>query len=1124
MRGSVVRVRVWLLGSVAGLVSLGGFGVASAQAASIEWQQGLGLTRTARLTAQINPQGVDSTCQLQYLTAQTLESEGWSAASTVPCTPGDLGAGSAGTSANVELTGLSLDTDYAFRFLASSGSSTVTGATETFATFGIQEFSLAPLTHGAAYRQAGGHPDTLTTKIVINTSYLRNGEASGDAMLKDVNVALPPGMIGDPAAVPQCPQRLEEVMKCPPDSQIGTLILRLVGDARKQRSIKEEEAELPPSPLFNLTPPHGVVARFGTLVNAQASAFINAGVRAGSDYGVDANSLEITSFAQAKLVVVNVWGDPASPSHDPERVCPKAGVLTRYEKGCAYTGEAKPFLREPTSCVGPVSAAASIDSYQEPGIFIPASEELPETTGCEEVPFEPSIEARPTTSAADSPTGLNVTVKVPQNEEPKGIDSSDLKDATVVFPAGVAVNPSSADGLVGCPETGEEGVGFTGFKELNPAAEPGVQTAQFTPDAAKCPDASKLGTVTIHTPLLNHPLTGSLYLATPHTNPFGSLVAVYLTVFDSISGVVVKLPGKVSLDPKTGQITTTFEQNPQLPFESLEVKLFGANEAPEKSRARLTTPQTCGAYSATSTLTPWSGNAASTSASEAFNVTEQPGGGACVNSEGQAPNAPGFESGTASPIAGTYSPFVLKLSREDGFQRFHAVDVTLPPGMIAKVAGVQQCPQADIEAAEHRTGEGDGAVEMANPSCPTGSEVGAIHVGAGSGAPFFVTGHAYFAGPYNGAPFSLVIVTPAIAGPFDLGVVTVRAGIYIDPHTAQVTVKSDPFPTILDGIPLDIRTVNVEIGRANFTLNPTSCDVMSVTGQEMSTAGQTAGLNDRFQVGGCTNLPFHPTFAVSTSGKTSRKDGASLDVRIVEGQAGEANVAKVHVELPKQLPARNDTLKLACPDSVFAANPAACPEGSRVGTATAVTPILASPLTGPAYLVSHGGAAFPDMEIVLQGEGITIVLDGKTNIDGKTGITSSSFESVPDAPISSFDLSLPSGPHSILGAPEGVCSLTKTVTVKKKVTVKVKRHGHVVKKHGKVQKRRVTRKVKKRVALGLAMPTVIQAQNGAVITQKTPIHVAGCPVAALKAKAHKKRKSRKHTKGHAKSKKHARKK
>ena len=339
--------------------------------------------------------------------------------------------------------------------------------------------------------------------------------------------------------------------------------------------------------------------------------------------------------------------------------------------------------------------------------------------------------------------------------------------------------------------------------------------------------------------------------------------------------------------------------------------------------------------------------------------------------------------------------------------------MTLPPGLTGKIAGIEQCPQGAIEAAQHRSGEGEGTLEQNSPSCPSGSEVGVVHVGAGSGNPYYVTGRAYWAGPYEGAPFSLVIVTPAVAGPFDLGTVVVRAGLFINPSTAQVTVKSDPFPTILDGIPLDIRSVGVEVNRSGFILNPTSCNVMAVTGEEMSTAGQTASLSDRFQAGGCTNLPFHPLFTASTQGSASKAGGASLVVKVVPGP-GQANIAKVDLTLPKQLPARLTTLQKACTEAQFNANPAGCPEGSVIGSATAHTPILNNPLVGPAYLVSHGGAAFPDVEFVLQGEnGIEIVLDGGTQI--KNGITYSKFETVPDEPISSFETVLPEGPHSALG-------------------------------------------------------------------------------------------------------------
>jgi hypothetical protein len=338
------------------------------------------------------------------------------------------------------------------------------------------------------------------------------------------------------------------------------------------------------------------------------------------------------------------------------------------------------------------------------------------------------------------------------------------------------------------------------------------------------------------------------------------------------------------------------------------------------------------------------------------------------------------------------------------------------------------------------------------------SQIGTVTVGAGAGpSPFYVTGKAYLAGPYKGAPFSMAIVTPAVAGPFDLGVVVVRAGLYIDPSTAQVTAKSDPIPSILQGIPLDVRSVAVNVDRPGFTLNPTSCAPMAVTGEETSTQGQVAQLSDRFQVGSCQSLAFKPDLTASTSGKASKAGGASLDIKVAYPSApftGYANIRSVKVSLPKQLPSRLTTLQKACLAATFEANPASCPTASDVGTATASTPLLSSPLSGPAYIVSHGNEAFPDLEIVLQGENITLVLDGNTQI--KNGITSSTFKSVPDAPVSSFELKLPTGKFSILGA---------NVPQSAKYNL---------------------------CGQSLTMPTEITAQNGALINQTTKISISGC--------------------------------
>lgn len=1047
----------------------------------------------ATVRANIDPYGYETKCHVEYVTEAEFQAAGYSHATTQPCTTEDLGEGFAKVQAMAKLKALALGTVYHYRFVAESGgqSGPVVESDRTFETFGVKSFEMSATNAlGEPYTQAGGRPYQFRAVFHLTETETAGGDSeAATGNIKNVIEDLPPGLIGNPTTVEECTSAQVTAHDCSGNAQVGVINPLGYGIGNGTAG----------APLYNVVPGAGQAARFEAEITAQIKVAVTATVRGGTDYGVSSGTVDIQADIGVTSVEVVLWGAPAEASHNGDRACPFPNPEEHQgeQHGCASTFALAPFLRMPTLCTGkPLVGKLHVDSWQDPGVFLESHVEMPPVTGCGVLPFAPSFEAPFTSGLAESPTGLNVDLHNPQPEgckEEAGKvvcenGEADLRDVKIAFPAGMTIDSSSADGLQACSESQ---VGYLPQK----SAEVGYP--QFTPDPAECPDAAKIGSVEVKTPLLNHPLPGAMYIATQNANPFKTLLAVYIAVYDPASGVVIKLPSPVELNPTTGQLSMSFEEDPQLPFEDFRVNAFSG------SRAVLTTPATCGSYSTSTEMTPWSAPEGKVvmSSSKPSVISGAPGGASCVSSEAQAPNAPLFTAGTASSVAGSFSPFVLHLAREDASQHFSALNVTLPPGLIGKIAGLQECPQAAIEAAQAMSHEGEGALELAHPSCPSGSEIGVVHVGVGSGAPFYVTGHVYFAGPYKGAPFSLVIVTPAVGGPFDLGTVVVRAGLYIDPSTAQVTVKSDPFPTMLYGIPLDIRSVDVEIARKEFTLNPTSCSVMSVTGQELSTAGQSASLSDRFQAGGCTTLPFHPVFEASTSGVTSRKEGASLIVHVASG-AGQSNIAKVHVVLPKQLPSRDETLKLACTESVFAANPASCPAGSQIGTAVAHTPILASALTGPVYLVSHGGAAFPDVEVVLQSEGVTIVLDGKTNI--QNGVTESSFEAVPDAPVSSFEMSLPEGPHSILAAPGGgLCSLaTQTVLVKKKVTVKVKRHGRV-------QKRRVTRTVKKTIAAGLVMPTTIQGQNGAVINQSTPIAVTGCTSSTTKSK----------TKGHAKHKK-----
>jgi hypothetical protein len=509
------------------------------------------------------------------------------------------------------------------------------------------------------------------------------------------------------------------------------------------------------------------------------------------------------------------------------------------------------------------------------------------------------------------------------------------------------------------------------------------------------------------------------------------MIRLFIQLHSQRYGVTVKSPGVVKLNPATGQLTSTFEDLPQEPFSDLKFKF---KEGP---RAPLSTPTSCGTYETATALTAWSTPYTPTiDANPSFTIAGCSGN----------PFNPPFSAGTAVNQAGQYSPLQLSFSRTDSEQDFDALEAVLPPGLSAKLAGVPQCGEAEIAAARSQTGE-----------CPSGSQIGTVTVAAGPGEdPFYTTGKVYLTGPYNGGPFGEAVVVPAVAGPFNLGNVVVRGAIRVNPTTAQGIVVSDPFPSILDGIPLQTRSVHVTLERPGFSFNATSCEHMTVTGMLVSTAGASAPLSSPYQTTGCQSMPFKPVFTVATSGKTSKLDGASLFVKITstggpEHAAGveEANVAKVDLTIPNALPSRLTTLQKACTEAQFNANPAGCPAASDIATALVHTPLLANPLSGPVYFVSHGGAAFPDTEIVLQGEGVRLVLDGHTQI--KNGVTYSRFESVPDAPFSSFEFFAPEGPYSIFGANGNLCG----------------------------QK--------------LTMPTELVAQNGAEIKQNTQIAVTGCP-------------------------------
>ena len=925
------------------------------------------------------------------------------------------------------------------------------------APFGFQSYELSPSDEdGTPATQAGAHPFALTLTLVMNQTATRQPVA----LPKELSFNLPPGLIGNPNATTQCSEvdfaaLVEEANLCPPSSVVGVATV-----VAYEPSVTVVTKTVP---VFNLVPAQGEPARFGLEVIGKIPIVIDTSVRSGRDYGVVATVKDATQVAGLLSSQVTLWGVPGDPRHDNSRgwECVAGGSFEKQiKKPCPVKSEVaeRPFLTLPTSCASdpqaePVTSSTEADSWAEPGRRLSSEYEWLSGSGqhlgfegCSQLPFTPEIAVSPEVHSASTPTGLSVDVKLPQKTtlEAGALAEADVRDTTVTLPAGVELSPSAATGLEACSETQ---IGFTG---LNAKTE----TNEFTPGEPACPDASKVGTVRIKTPLLAHELEGSVYLATPAPareagkNPFNSLVALYIVAEDPVSGVLVKLAGEGQLDEETLRIATTFRNAPQVPFEELKLELFGG------PRASVTTPPRCGAYSTEALFTPWSGTGPVSvlSPSEEFTITSGVGGSPCPTSM---PFSPGFVAGASDGQAGAYTSFDLELSRPDGDQALRSVSMHLPPGVAALLSSVELCSEAQADA----------------DACPASSEVGEATAIAGLGPEPYTErgGKVYITGPYGGAPFGLEIVSPAVAGPFDLGTVTVRSKLFINPENASVTIVSDPLPTQLRGIPLQLARVLVNVDRPNFEFNPTNCSPMKVEGTVYGEEGASAGVSSPFQVTGCQGLPFKPSLTASTNGHASKANGTDFVVDVESGGVGaggvaQAGIAKVDLQLPKALPARLLTLQKACTEGAFNANPASCPEGSNIGTATIHTPVLRTPLSGPAYLVSHGNAAFPDVEFVLQGEGITLVLDGKTQI--KDGVTYSKFESAPDAPFTRFETVLPAGPHS---------ALTPNAPSKDDYSL---------------------------CGQSLSMPTTITAQNSTVIERDTKIAVQGC--GAVKAASAKK--------------------
>ncbi|HEY5193360.1 MAG TPA: hypothetical protein VIJ39_05745 [Solirubrobacteraceae bacterium] len=924
--------------------------------------------------------------------------------------------------------------------------------------FGANVYEIRPEEEGGNVdTQAGSHPFQLTTTILFNEGI----EGEPIALAKDLHFKLPAGLIGNPSPFAQCPlQDFLEDAKCTTPTTLGVARVNI-------RVVSQGRYRIAPwvAPIYNLTPAVGEPARFGFMVE-RVPVILDTAVRTGEDYGVTVNVTNVSQTAEFVGSEVTFWGVPGDSRHDGARnECLAAGKDERPESCIVEGVHPPPFLTLPTSCTGTLHTTVEADSWKQPTLVesLTNTDVMPALDGCNRLQSSPSIEVAPDSQAGSTPTGLAVSVHVPQEVslDPEGLAEADVKNTTVALPAGVAINPAGADGLQACSEE-----------------QIGLKNAEIP----TCPDASKVGLVKIKTPLLPNDLEGSAYLAAQNANPFGSLVAIYVFVEDPISGSRVKLAGEVVPNPVTGQLVSTFKNTPQLPFETFELHFFGGDRAPLASPAR------CGAYTTTAAIEPWT-ESGEVDSSSTFDIASgpasfnEPAGQSCPGT--RLPFAPSLNGGATNINAGAFSPLTLTFSRKDGEQNIQSVEAHLPPGLSGILSNIELCPEPQANLGE----------------CGPNSLIGETTVSVGVGGdPFAVGGGKfYLTGPYNGsgsctvgtpgcAPFGITFEVPAKAGPFDLkrntanpasedpcDCVIVRGKIEVNPINAAITITSDPpgspyaIPTSIEGIPLEIQHINATTTRGDFQFNPTNCEKMQATGTIHSSENTTFNVSVPFQVTNCAILAFKPGFKVSTSGKTSRAKGASLNVKLTYPKApfgSQANIKSVKVDLPKRLPSRLTTLQKACTSGQFESNPAGCPADSIVGHATAITPLIPVPLTGPAYFVSYGGAKFPELVIALQGYGVTLDLHGETFIN-KAGITSSTFHTVPDAPVGSFELNLPEGKYSALAANGNLCQ-TK-----------------------------------------LTMPTAFTAQNGATIKQNTPITVTGC-AKAKKAKTKRKHKAAAH--------------
>ncbi len=896
-------------------------------------------------------------------------------------------------------------------------------------------------------RQAGSHPFELRVDFEMNLRHEerpplgpgRSPESltTPEEHIRTVEVTLPRGLIGNPEAVPKCQPKdflnsgLVPYTSCPPDTQVGYMDLQLSNGTEMHgfSFFGINPGLWTKVAVYNLEPPKGVPADFGFHV-ALAEGHIYPRLDPAQGYSIKAEVPYTSDLAPVRHAKFTMWGVPGDPAHDEFRykTTPKAvGDL-----GASFNSPIKPLLTLGMDCAASKRFQWRADSWSRPGVFTPTleSESDMEVTGCDDlrIRFQPDVSLTPSSTAASGPTGLQVNLKVPQRDQTvtevsklynssgdiHAIDTPPMKKAVVTFPEGMTISTSAAQGLESCS-----------------AAQIGL--GDDSP--VRCPQASQYGTLTLRTPILpkDAPMTGKIYVAKQNDNPFKNFLSLYLVVEEEDRGLRVKIPGRVDLDPVTGQITTTFDDLPQFPVSDMELNLKGGN------RAGLVNPSTCGEKTIKAEFYSWADPTTPITRSSSYRVTSKADGSPCVADLAGRPFAPAAQGGTVNPSAGAYSPFVYRVQRSDDDQELSALRVDLPKGLLARIAGVAKCSEAAIAAAQApgRTG----TEEANSPSCPAASLVGSTEAGSGVGQVLtYVPGKLYLAGPYKGAPLSMVAITPVLAGPYDLGVIAVRTKLEVDPTTAQAAAVSDPLPQIFKGIPVRIRDLRINVDREQTTLNPTSCDPTSVASLLTGTGGllgttaddTQASVANRFQAANCASLAFKPRLRLKMKGGTKRSGHPAVHATLTFPRGASANIKNAEVLLPPTQLIDNANVNNPCTRDQFAAE--ACPASSILGTARAYTPLLDQPLEGNVYFRANGGArTLPDLVADLRGD-IRVVLVGWIDSVGPKGSEvrriRTRFRDVPDAPVTKFEMRLKGGKKGLIVNNTNICRSKAPAIVK----------------------------------------------------------------------------------------------